>query len=143
MLAKPYLILAALIGILAVAGGSFGKGAEWGRTRAVAQCQAEKLEAQQREIVERAALQAAIDERTRERDELLQRTAEVVDRVRTEYLPSKTIVKREIVRLSPDCRIGDGLRGIVNAALAGRPVSSSQTEPAADSGVPGRTGSTG
>ena len=143
MLARPYLILAALIGILALTGGAFGKGASWGREQATSRCNAEKLEAQQREIVERAALQAAIDERTRERDELLQRTAEVVDRVRTEYLPSKTIVKREVVRLSPDCRIGDGLRGIVNAALAGRPVSSSQTEPAADGGVPGRTGATG
>ena len=143
MLARPYLILAALIGILALAGGSFGKGASWGREQATSRCNAEKLEAQQREIVERAALQAAIDERTRERDELLQRTAEVVDRVRTEYLPSKVIVKREVVRLSPDCRIGDGLRGIVNAALAGRPVSGASPEPTADGGVSGSASSAG
>ena len=143
MLARPYLILAALIGILALTGGAFGKGASWGREQATSRCNAEKLEAQQRDIVERAALQAAIDERTRERDLLLQRTAEVVDRVRTEYLPSKVIVKREVVRLSPDCRIGDGLRGIVNAALAGRPVSGASPEPAADSGVSGSASSAG
>lgn len=125
MLPKPYMLVAALIGLIAIAGGSFGKGAEWGRVRAERACQAEQIEAQQREIVERAALQAAIDERTRERDELLQRTAEVVERVRTEYLPAKTIVRREVVERAVfrDCHAGERVRDTINAALAGRPVS--------------------
>ena len=139
MLAKPYLILAALVGIIAIAGGSFGKGASWGRTQATERCQAEKLEAQQREIVERAALQAAIDQRDAELRAKEQEAADAVIEVRTEYLPGKTIVKREVVRdvVYRDCRVGDGMRDVLNAALAGRPVSAAADLGAADAGLPG------
>jgi hypothetical protein len=130
MLGKPYLILAGLIGLIAIAGGSFGKGAEWGRTRAESACQAEKLEAQQREIVERAALQAAIDKRDEEIRERERRGADAVIKVRTEYLPGKVVVKREVVERAVfrDCHVGDGMRATLNAALAGKPV------PGADEG---------
>lgn len=139
MLPKPYLILAALIGIIAIAGGSFGKGASWGRTQATEKCQREQLERQQQDIVERAALQAAIDQRDAELRAKEQEAADAVIEVRTEYLPGKTIVKREVVRdvVYRDCRVGDGMRDVLNAALAGRPVSAAADLGAADAGLPG------
>jgi len=124
MLGKPYLILAALIGVIAIAGGSFAKGASWGRTQATEKCQREQIEAQQQEIVERAALQAAIDQRDIEIRQREQEAANAVAQVRVEYLPGKTVVKREIVERAVfrDCRTGDSMRDTLNAALAGRPV---------------------
>ena len=123
-MARPYLILAALICLIGLMGGTFAKGVSWGRTQATEKCQAEKLESQQREIVERAALQAAIDQREEQIRERERRGADAVIKVRTEYLPGKVVVKREVVERAVfrDCRIG-GMRDTINAALAGKPVS--------------------
>ena len=123
-MARPYLILAALICLIGLMGGTFAKGVSWGRTQATEKCQAEKLESQQREIVERAALQAAIDQREEQIRERERRGADAVIKVRTEYLPGKVVVKREVVERAVfrDCRIG-GMRDTLNAALAGKPVS--------------------
>jgi hypothetical protein len=125
MLGKPYLILAALIGLIALMGGTFAKGASWGRTQATERCQAEQLEAQQREIAERAVLQAAIDQRDVEIRQREQEAANAIVQVRTEYLPAKTIIRREVVERAVfrDCHAGDRVRDTLNAALAGRPVS--------------------
>ena len=138
MLGKQYLILAALIGVIAIAGGSFAKGASWGRTQATEKCQREQLEAQQQEIVERAALQAAIDQLDIEIRQREQEAANAIVQVRTEYLPAKTIVRREVVERAVyrDCRTGDSMRDTLNAALAGRPVSGAAEGGGAD-GVPG------
>lgn len=139
MLGKPYLILAALIGLIAIAGGSFGKGASWGGTRATAKCQAEKLEAQAQEIVERAALQAAIDKRDAELQAKEAEVADAIVKVRTEYLPGKTVVKREVVERAVfrECRVGDGMRRTIDAALAGHPVPGAGAEPSRSLGVSG------
>lgn len=123
MLGKPYLILAALIGVIAIAGGSFAKGASWGRTQATERCQAEKIETQNRELAEREAIQAALAKREAEWKSKLTEAANAVADTRVEYAEAKTIVRREVVRLPADCRIGDGLREHINSALAGHPLS--------------------
>ena len=110
MLGKPYMLLAGLICIIGLMGGSFAKGASWGRTQATERCQAEQLERQQQDIVERAALQAKQQE-----------IADAVVKVRTEYLPAKTIVKREVAErvVYRECRADDRLYELANAALRG------------------------
>lgn len=138
-MARPYLILAALIGLIAIAGGTFAKGASWGRTQATARCQADKIEAQQREIVERAALQAAIDQRDAELQAKEQEIANAVINVRTEYLPARTIVKRQIVERAVyrDCRADDSLWQLANAALRGDAAAGAEAFDRDTAGVPG------
>lgn len=121
MLGKPYMLLAGLICIIGLMGGSFAKGASWGRTQATERCQAEQLDRQQQDIVERAALQAAIDQRDAELQAKQQEIADAVVKVRTEYLPAKTIVKREVAErvVYRECRADDRLYELANAALRG------------------------
>lgn len=139
MLGKPYLMLAALIGLIAIAGGSFSKGASWGRTQATERCQAEQLERQQQDIVERAALQAAIDQRDIEIRQREEEAANAIVQVRTEYLPAKTIVKREIVErpVYRDCRADDRLWELANAALRGDAAAGAEAFDRGAAGVPG------
>jgi len=134
---RPYMLVAALIGLIAVLGGTFAKGVSWGRTQATERCQAEQLERQQQEIVERAALQAAIDQRDFEIRQREEEAANAIVQVRTEYLPAKTIVKREIVRLPADCRVDDRLWELANAALRGDAAAGAEAFDRDTAGVPG------
>lgn len=139
LIPKPYLVVALVVGLIALMGGTFAKGASWGRAQATSRCNAEKIEVQQREIAERAVLQAAIDKRDAELRAKEQERANAIVQVRTEFLPAKTVVRKEVVerRVFTDCRIGDGMRDTLNAALRGRPAATVPALGAGDAGVSG------
>lgn len=123
---SPRLIICLAIAALLAAThiGVAAKAYEAGSIREAAKWRAEKIAAQAEEMAARQALQAALDARTAELAKRTQEAADAVEHVRTEYLPGKTIVRREVVEVPAyrDCRVTGSVRDAINAALAGRPV---------------------
>lgn len=116
------LAIAALLAVTHI--GVAANAYEAGSIREAAKWRAEKIAAQAEEMAARQALQAALDARTAELAKRTQEAADAVAEIRTEYLPGKTVIRREVVErpVFRDCRVGDGMRNTLNAALAGRPV---------------------
>ena len=118
----------AALAIVAVLAGLYGiaytKGHKAGAAAEVAKCQSRALEDAQEASRALEALQQQLREREAQWVQQQQEAADAVAQVRVEYLPGRTIVKREIVERAVfrDCRIGDGMRDTLNSALAGRPV---------------------
>lgn len=120
---RLYVVLAAAVLMASALGFAALKGYEAGARKEAAKWMAEKIETQQRELAEREAIQAALAKREAEWKSKLTEAANAVADTRVEYAEAKTIVRREVVRLPADCRIGDGLREYINSALAGHPLS--------------------
>ena len=118
------MILAVLIGAVLTGAGLYAKGHKAGAVAEVAKCQARALEDAQDASRALEAIQQQLREREATWVKQQQEAANAVAQVRVEYLPGRTIVKREIVERAVfrDCRIGDGMRDTLNSALAGRPV---------------------
>jgi len=118
----------AALAIVAVLAGLYGiaytKGHKAGAAAELAKCQAQQIEDAQDASRALEALQQQLREREAQWVQQQQEAADAVAQVRVEYLPGRTIVKREIVERAVfrDCRIGDGMRDTLNSALAGRPV---------------------
>ncbi len=118
----------AALAIVAVLAGLYGiaytKGHKAGAAAEVAKCQSQQLQDAQDASRALEALQQQLREREAQWVQQQQEAADAVAQVRVEYLPGRTIVKREIVERAVfrDCRIGDGMRDTINSALAGRPV---------------------
>ena len=118
----------AALAIVAVLAGLYGiaytKGHKAGAAAELAKCQAQQIEDAQDASRALEALQQQLREREAQWVQQQQEAADAVAQVRVEYLPGRTIVKREIVERAVfrDCRIGDGMRDTINSALAGRPV---------------------
>lgn len=118
----------AALAIVAVLAGLYGiaytKGHKAGTTRELAKCQARALEDAQDASRALEAIQQQLREREAKWVKQQQEAANAVAQVRVEYLPGKTIVKREVVREPRyrDCVVSPGMRDTLNAALAGRPV---------------------
>lgn len=129
-----FAIIAAVIAAL-VAGAYIG-GRSDGRAVQAVECAADKAKAEAKALKERQAIQDALNARAAELERAQQEGANAIAQVRVEYLPAKTIVKREVVekRVFTDCRIGDGMRDTINAALGGKPTA---TERASEDGVSG------
>ena len=121
---RPYMILAVLIGLIATHSGVYLKGHKAGAVREVAKCQAQQLQDAQDASRALESLQQQLREREAKWVRQQQEAADAVAQVRVEYLPSKVIVKREVVREPRyrDCVVPPGMRDTLNAALAGRPV---------------------
>ena len=121
---KPYMIVAVLIGLIATHSGLYLKGHKAGSTRELAKCQAQQLQDAQDASHALEAIQQQLREREIEWAAKQQEAADAIAHVRVEYLPGKTIVKREIVREPRyrGCVVSPGMRDTLNAALAGRPV---------------------
>lgn len=121
---RPYMILAVLIGLIATHAGTYWKGHKAGAVRELAKCQAQQLQDAQDASRALEAIQQQLREREIEWAAKQQEAADAIAHVRVEYLPGKTIVKREIVREPRyrDCAVSPGMRDTLNAALAGRPV---------------------
>ena len=121
---RVYAGLAGVLLALALLAGVYGKGRSDGRAVQAAEYAQEVATAHAQAEAERAALQAALDARTAELARKSEEVANAVEAVRVEYLPGKTIVKREVVRdvVFRECRTGERVRDTLNAALAGRPV---------------------
>ena len=121
---RPSMILAVLVGLIATHAGTYWKGHKAGAVREVAKCQAQQLQDAQDASRALEAIQQQLREREAQWVQQQQETANAVAQVRVEYLPGKTIVKREVVRepVYRDCRVSPGVRDTLNAALAGRPV---------------------
>lgn len=121
---KPYMILAVLIGLIATHAGTYMKGHKAGAVRELAKCQDQQLQDAQDASRALEAIQQQLREREIEWAAKQQEAADAIAHVRVEYLPGKTIVKREVVRepVYRDCRVSGGMRDTLNAALAGRPV---------------------
>ena len=121
---RPYMILAVLIGLIATHAGTYWKGHKAGAVREVAKCQAQQLQDAQDASRALEALQQQLREREAQWVQQQQEAADAVAQVRVEYLPGKTVVKREIVRepVYRTCVVSPGMRDTLNAALAGRPV---------------------
>ena len=122
---RLYGALAAALSLSLIIGGCYLKGRSDGRAVQAAEYAQELAEAAQAAAQERQALQAALDARTAELAKRTQEAADAVEHVRTEYLPGKTIVRREVVEVPAyrDCRVTGSVRDAINGALAGRPVS--------------------
>ena len=121
---RVYAGLAGVLLLLALLSGSYVKGRSDGRAVQAAEYAQERATAHAQAEAERAALQAALDARTAELARKSEEVAHAVAQVRVEYLPGKTLVKREIVERAVfrECRTGDRVRDTINSALAGRPV---------------------
>ena len=121
---RVYAILAVLIGAVLTGAGVYLKGYKAGAVAEVAKCQAQQIEDAQDASRALEAIQQQLRDREAKWVKQQQEAADAVIEVRTEYLPGKTIVKREVVRdvVYRDCRVGDGMRDVLNAALSGRPV---------------------
>lgn len=122
--------LYAALAIVAVLAGLYGiaytKGHKAGATRELAKCQARQLQDAQDASRALEAIQQQLREREAKWVRQQEEAANAVAQVRVEYLPGRTIVKREIVRepvySDSRCRVSGGMRDTLNAALAGRPV---------------------
>lgn len=123
-MARPYLILAVLVGLIATHAGTYWKGHKAGAVREVAKCQAQQLQDAQDASRALESLQQQLREREAKWVRQQQEAADAIAQVRVEYLPGKTIVKREVVREPRyrDCVVSPGMRDTLNSALAGRPV---------------------
>ena len=121
---RPSMILAVLIGLIATHAGTYWKGHKAGAVREVAKCQAQQLQDAQDASRALESLQQQLREREAKWVRQQQEAADAIAQVRVEYLPGKTIVKREVVREPRyrDCVVSPGMRDTLNAALAGRPV---------------------
>ena len=119
---RPYMILAVLIGLIATHAGTYWKGHKAGAVRELAKCQAQQLQDAQDASRALEAIQQQLREREAKWVQQQQEAADAIAQVRVEYLPGKTIVRREVVKLPADCVVGERLRDTLNAALAGRPV---------------------
>lgn len=121
---RLYAAAGAALVLLALLAGAYTKGRGDGRAVQAAEYATERATAAQEAEQERQALQAALDARTAELAKRTQEAADAVAEIRTEYLPGKTVIRREVVErpVFRDCRVGDGMRNTLNAALAGRPV---------------------
>lgn len=121
---KPYMILAVLIGLIATHAGTYLKGHKAGAVAELAKCQAQQLQDAQEASRALEAIQQQLRDREAKWVKQQQEAADAVAQVRVEYLPGRTIVKREIVRepVYRSCVVSPGMRDTLNAALAGRPV---------------------
>ena len=121
---RVYAILAVLIGAVLTGAGVYLKGYKAGAVAEVAKCQSQQLQDAQDASRALEALQQQLREREAQWVQQQQEAADAVAQVRVEYLPGKTVVKREIVRepVYRTCVVSPGMRDTLNAALAGRPV---------------------
>ncbi len=121
---RPYMILAVLVGLIATHAGTYLKGHKAGSTRELAKCQYQQLQDAQEASRALEALQQQLREREAKWVQQQQEAADAIAQVRVEYLPGKTIVKREVVRepVYRSCVVSPGMRDTLNRALAGRPV---------------------
>ena len=119
----------AALAIVAVLAGLYGiaytKGHKAGATRELAKCQAQQLQDAQDASRALEAIQQQLREREAQWVQQQQEAADAIAQVRVEYLPAKTIVRREVVRepVYRGCVVSPGMRDTLNRALAGRPVS--------------------
>jgi hypothetical protein len=121
---RPYMILAVAIALIATHAGVYLKGHKAGVTRELAKCQAQQLQDAQEASRALEAIQQQLREREAKWVKQQQEAADAIATVRVEYLPAKTIVRREVVRepVYRSCVVSPGMRDTLNAALAGRPV---------------------
>jgi hypothetical protein len=131
---RAYAAIAAALSVLAMLAGAYAKGRDDGYAVQAAEYAQERAEAHAKAEAERAAVQDALDARTAELARKTEEAAHAVAQVRTEYLPGKTLVKREVVRdvVYRDCRITPSVRESIDAALRGRPAAAGRAEGAAD-----------
>jgi len=121
---RPYMILAVAIALIATHAGVYLKGHKAGAVAELAKCQAQQIEDAQDASRALESLQQQLREREAKWVQQQQEAADAVAQVRVEYLPGKTVVKREIVRepVYRTCVVSPGMRDTLNAALRGRPV---------------------
>ena len=138
------LVTTGLILIVAAAalGYAYAQGRSDGAAHERAECldrEAERTAAAERD---RTEWRAQIDAWEAERRKAEQEAANAIGQIRTEYLPAKTIVRREVVekQVYNECRIGGEVFDTLNAALTGRLIRSGHSDlktpsPAADRGA--------
>lgn len=120
------LVTTGLILIVAAAalGYAYAQGRSDGAAHERAECldrEAERTAAAERD---RAGWQAQIDALDAARRRAAQEAANAIIQVRTEYLPGRIEVRREVVERAVyrACVVSDRVRDILDGALAGRPV---------------------
>lgn len=121
---RLYTYAAAAVALLAAVGTAYYCGRIDGQAHAIAACltrEAERTAAAERD---RAGWQAQIDALDAARRRAAQEAANAIIQVRTEYLPGRIEVRREVVERAVyrACVVSDRVRDILTAALAGRPV---------------------
>lgn len=139
---RLYTYAAAAVALLATVGTAYTVGRMDGRAHERSAClsrEAERTAAAERD---RTEWRAQIDAWEAERRKAEQEAANAIGQIRTEYLPAKTIVRREVVekQVYNECRIGGEVFDTLNAALTGRLIRSGHSDlktpsPAADRGA--------
>ena len=127
------LVTTGLILIVAAAalGYAYAQGRSDGAAHERAECldrEAERTAAAERD---RTEWRAQIDAWEAERRRLEQEAADAIAEIRVEYLPGKTIVRREVVEkpIYSECRIGGEMLKTLNDALTGRPSHIEHSDP--------------
>ena len=121
---RLYGYAAAAVGLLATVGTAYTVGRLDGSAHERSAClsrEAVRTAAAERD---RAEWQAQIDALDAARRRAAQEAANAIIQVRTEYLPGRIEVRREVVERAVyrACVVSDRVRDILTAALAGRPV---------------------
>ena len=130
MIPRPYFALGLVLALIATHLAVGVKSYEGGVRAEAARWQAEALKDAQEAAQEREALQQQLREREAKWVQQQQEAADAIAAVRVEYLPGKTIVKREVVERAVfrECRVTPAALDAINGALIGRPVSASTGE---------------
>lgn len=111
----PYFLLASLVAFAYVKGRADGAAVEQAAFRSAREASAKaRIEAATRYGQALAEYQKKLSEQQKD-------AADAVERVRVEYLPSKTVVKREVVEkpVYRECRIDGRMFDLLNRALRG------------------------
>lgn len=119
----PYRWLAMGLALMVLTGGAYLRGRGDGHAAEAAQWQKREIDRQAQAQSEREQLQHELDARTALLAQRQQEAADAIQQVRVEYLPAKTIVKREVVERAVyrECVVDDSMRDTLNAALRGTP----------------------
>jgi len=128
---RLYGYAAAAVGLLATVGTAYTVGRLDGSAHERSAClsrEAVRTAAAERD---RAEWRAQIDAWEAERRRLEQGAANAIAEIRVEYLPGKTIVRREVVEkpIYSECRIGGEMLKTLNDALTGRPSHIEHSDP--------------
>jgi hypothetical protein len=141
---RPYTYAAAAVALLAAVGTAYTVGRLDGRAHERSTClsrEAQRTAAAERD---RAEWRAQIDAFDAARRRAEQEAANAIVQIRTEYLPAKIEVRREVVERAVyrGCAVSARVRDILAAALAGHPMPAAGAVGADRIGVSGDTAGT-
>lgn len=120
---RPLIYLAIALAVLATYAATYSKGVSAGKAAEAREAHAREDKARAKAAEQEAALRKALQDRDAELARRAQEGVDAIEKVRTEFLPGKIQIRREVVEkpVYRECRIGGGVLLTLNAALRGHP----------------------